>query len=478
MGFHYKNKKNTIYIFCALILLFACSRQSQSQYEIPSTTGDGWKTASLSDVYIDPLKINDLISAIRDKKFKHIHSVIIVKNGKLVLEEYFKGYNRDKLHPIQSDTKSVTSILIGIAIDHRIIPGLDKMIYDYFEYYAGTKWIDQQYQITLKHALTMTAGLDWDERTHPYGDARNENTAMNNSIDWIKYILNKNTAHTPGERFNYASGLSVLLGAIIKKAAGLSADGFAQKHLFKPLGITEYQWYQNWDHTIHTGGGLRLKPRDMAKIGHMMLNGGVWQGRQIVSPGWVRESTQAHVKTGGHDYGYQWWCGKSIHNNRIVDAFWAAGHGGQYIFVLPSLDLVVVFTAKHRKNPGSSGRAFTMLKNYIIPAVLPLLPSNNAIKLPEDDLEACVGTYCFSQEQEPIAVTIFRDGNKLYGRSQADAEIVALFPVTETQFYGTSQDISDFRITFVKSNNGEINHFKLQFARRFVLFNFPFERIQ
>ena len=120
------------------------------------------------------------------------------------------------MHPIQSDTKRVTSILIGIAIDHGIIPGLDRKVYDYFKNYTGTKWIEQKYEITIKHALTMTAGLDWDERSYKYGDSRNDNTAMNNSIDWIKYILNKNMAHTLGERFNYTSGLSVLLGATIK----------------------------------------------------------------------------------------------------------------------------------------------------------------------------------------------------------------------------------------------------------------------
>lgn len=215
----------------------------------------------------------------------------------------------------------------------------------------------------------------------------------------------------------------------------------------------------------------------MAKIGYMMLNGGVWQGKQIVSSDWVYESTQAHVKTGGHNYGYQWWCGKSFHNNRVIDAFWAAGHGGQFIFVLPSLDLVVVFTAKHRNNPGSSGRAFTMLKNYILPAVLPPMSHQNTIKVAAKDLNVYVGTYQFEQGNESVTISIFREGNTLYGRSQANEEKAELFPVTETQYFGTSQDIGDFRIDFIKSADGGMNDFNLQFARRFVLISLPFKKI-
>ncbi len=478
MRFFYSRKKSAINLLFIIFFFFSCSQQPQYKYEIPEKTDDGWKTTSLSDADVDLEKINGLILNILNKKFKNIHSVIIVKNGKLILEKYFNGYHMDKIHPIQSDTKSITSILIGIAADQKIIPDLDKKIYDFYQNYKNTKWVDQKYEITIKHALTMAAGLDWDERTYPHGDSRNNNTAMNNSIDWIKYILNKNMAQTPGERFNYTSGLSILLGGIIKNTSGLYADGFAAIYLFKPLGITDYEWYKNWDNTIHTGGGLKLKPRDMAKIGYLMLKGGTWQGKQIVSHNWVHESTQAHIKARGYDYGYQWWRGKTIKNNRIIEAFWAWGHGGQFIFVLPTLDLVVVFTAKHRKNPGSSVRAFNMLNNYIIPAVLPSWPSRKTIKVATQNLDACVGTYKFIQEKEPITVVIFREGDRLFGRSNEDEEKAELFPETENQFFGTSKDIGDFRINFVKDDNGEVNHFNLQFAREFVFLGIPFAKIK
>ena len=132
----------------------------------------------------------------------------------------------------------------------------------------------------------------------------------------------------------------------------------------------------------------------------MMLKGGKWRGKQIVSRSWVRESTQPHIKAGGYEYGYQWWRGKTIANNQIIDAFWAWGHGGQFIFVLPELDLVVVFTAKHRDNPGYSERAFNMLTNYIIPAVIPSGPPRNIVKVAPEVLETYVGTYSFKHDRE------------------------------------------------------------------------------
>jgi len=478
MGFFHNRNKSVINFLLIILFLFSCSHQSHSRYEVPEKTDDGWETVSLSEADVDPAKINDLMLNLLNEKYKNIHSVLLVKNGKLILEEYFHGYHRNKIHPIQSDTKSITSILIGIAIDQRIISNLDKKVYEFFPNYKGTKWVDQKYEINIKHALTMTAGLDWDERTYPHGDSRNNNTAMNNSIDWIAYIMSKEMAKTPGERFNYTSGLSILLGGIIKNASGLYADDFAEKYLFEPLGITDYKWYRNRDNTIHTGGGLQLKPRDMAKIGYMMLKGGIWQGKQIVSNNWVNESTQAHIEARGYEYGYQWWLGKTINNNRIIEAFWAWGAGGQFIFVLPSLDLVVVFTAKHRDNPGSSERAFNILSNYILPAVLPPWSPRETIKVDKKVIDMCVGIYKYIQKKETVTASIFREGDRLYGRRGYDEEKAQLFPETENQFFGTSKDIGDFRINFVMDDRGEVNQFILHFARQFVFLSLPFIKVK
>ena len=352
---------------------------------------------------------------------------------------------------------------------------MNKNVYEFFPEYRGTKWIDQKYEIKLRDVLTMTAGLNWDERTLPYTDPRNDTVAMNRSNDWIQYVLDKDITEQPGNRFNYNGGLSILLGCVIKSTSSLYADEFAEKYLFGPLSISEYSWYKHPDGTIHTGGGLYLRSRDMAKIGYLMLNDGVWQGKQVVSKEWVHESTKAQVSAGGYRYGYQWWRGKTIENNRVVDAFWAWGHGGQFIFVLPELDSVVVFTAKHWENPGYSERAFNMLNSYMIPAVMPPGLLREVAKVDVKVRETYVGTYKFQHNGEIETVNIFLKDNRLYGRGD-DADIVELYPETENQFFGTSKDIGDFKLQFVKNQNGEIANFLIHFAFQFALTSIPFDK--
>ncbi|MBC8179552.1 serine hydrolase [candidate division KSB1 bacterium] len=479
MEFFYRRKIPAINFLFIIVFLFSCSQQSQYKYKIPEKTDDGWETASLSEADVDPVKINTLMLDILNEKYKHIHSVLLIKNGKLILEEYFFGHNRSKIHSIQSCTKSITSILIGIAIDQKIISNLNAKIYELLPKYKGTQWIDQKYEITLKHALTMTAGLDWDERTYPYTDSRNNNKDMNQSTDWIEYFLNRKVIGIPGARFNYTSGLTILLGEIIRDASGQFADVFAEKYLFHPLGISDYKWYRNSVYgTIHTGGGLYLRSRDLAKIGYMMLKGGKWKGKQIVSRNWVNESTKEHIKAGWSNYGYQWWCGKTIKRYRILEAFWAAGKGGQYIFVLPEPDLVVVFTAKHKENPGASKRAFNMLTNYILPAVLAPLPRRKAIKVSHMILDTYPGIYKFKEKDKTITITIFREGDSLFARRDNEEEKVELFPETNTHFFGTSKDIGGFFIDFKKDDKGDISHFVLQFARQFNFVKVPFDKIK
>ncbi len=451
--------------------------ESEYRYQVPLETDDGWATSSLREESVDPHKISELMRNILNgnEEGKNVHSVLLVKNGKLVLDEYFYGNHRNGLHPIASDTKSVTSILVGIAVDRKLIHDLNQMLYEIFPEYTGTQWIDQKYRITLKHALTMTGGLDWDEWTHPYWDARNSSFKMERSDSWIEYILDRETKESPGKTFTYNSGLSILLGEIIRKSTGMYADKFAEKYLFGPLGISEYVWYRHADGTIQTGGGLLLKPRDMAKIGYMMLKNGNWEGKQIVSQKWAQESTKALVSANRYGYGYQWWRGKTIANNQIIDSYWAWGLGGQFIFVFPAMDLVVVFNGKVWKNPGNSKRAFNMLTQYIIPAVMPPGPPREIAKVDVKVLETYVGTYRFKHNGETETVNIFLKDNRLYGRGD-DEEIAELFPETENQFFGTSKDIGSFKLKFVKNQKEDIIQFILHFAPQFTLMSIPFDK--
>jgi CubicO group peptidase (beta-lactamase class C family) len=252
-----------------------------------------------------------------------------------------------------SATKSVTSILIGIAIDQGLIRGADEKLSTYFPEYADVFAADPaKAKLTLKDLFTMTAGLAWDEWTLPYTDPRNDHVAMVRSDDPIRYVLERPVVADPGDAFTYNSGLSIALGHILFKASGLRAHKFAERHLFEPLGITDFYWLKYPDEIVQTGGGLYLRPRDMAKLGQLFLDGGRWNGKQVVSEAWVKASTAAHVdaakinpaaEAGG--YGYQWWLGSLRAGDHDVPSYSARGRGGQFIVVLPDQQMVVVFTS-------------------------------------------------------------------------------------------------------------------------------------
>ena len=300
---------------------------------------------------------------------------------------------------------------------------------------------------------------------------------MRRSADWTQFMLDLPMAEAPGTRFEYCNGASFLLSAIIQKAAGMNALEFAKKHLFNHLGITDLRWPANPQGITIGWAELQLRPRDMAKIGQMMLKGGRWQGTQIISQNWVSQSTQAHIKAGGDDYGYRWWRGKTITNNQVIDVFWAWGHGGQFIIVLPELDSVIVLTAKHLDNPGYSKRAFGMLTQHNMPALIPHSQREKFAKLDRGVMDAYVGKYEFKSDREQIFVEVMRVGNKLFGKND-DEEKVELFPETESQFYGTSKEIGGFKLKFVKDQMGDINQFILHCAPRFAFMRIPFDKIK
>src|SRR3954470_8993030 len=344
----------------ALVLLSGCRAAKEYRYNIPETTSDGWATASLSSEGLAAERIQELFDRINDNTYKNIHAVLVVKNGKLVVEEYFPGhdsngkyraYQRDTLHETCSIMKSVNSILIGIAIDQQLIKGVDEKILTLLPAYSDVFADGKKDAISLKHLLTMTAGLSWDEWTYPYTDPRNDHVAMDNSKDPVRYILERPLVSKPGEKFSYSSGGSVALGKIVHQVSGLKADKFAERYLFGPLGISKFYWSNYPTGFVPTGGGLPLRPRDMAKIGYLYLNGGRWQGKQIVSEEWVKESIKIRVdakqfpdwhKDDG--YGYQWWIRSFKVGDRMIASYHAPGLGGQFIFVVPELEMVAVFT--------------------------------------------------------------------------------------------------------------------------------------
>lgn len=366
------------------------------QYTVPKATNDGWETAHVSSENIDADVLKDLFDRVLNDTYQNIHSVLLVKNGKLVVEEYFPGwikdgryrwhwrywryrvFKRDTLHCLYSVTKSVNAILIGIAIDQHLIRGVEEKISAFFPEYADIFADSEKDKIRLKHFLSMTA-LAWDEWTYPDTDVRNDHVSMNLSHDPVRYALERPVVGAPGTKFAYNSGHAITMGQIIYKVSGLRADKFAERYLFAPLGIKDYYWSKYSNGTVHTSGALFLRPRDMAKIGYLFLNGGRWQGKQIVSKEWVKESTKPRVSTGlshwglAPEYGYQWWLDSFRVRDRVIASYRAQGKGGQFIFVFPDLHMVAVFTGWNNNKLGIQPQLgiqpLDMLQQYILPAV-------------------------------------------------------------------------------------------------------------
>ena len=364
------------------------SRAVGYEYAIPETTKDGWETASLSDEKIEAGLIRDLFERIGDNTYRNISSVVIVKDGKLVIEEYFpredalgEGRNRalKRVSPQQlySATKSVTSILVGIAIQQGLIRGLDEKVSSFFPEYAELFADKQKAGIRLKDLLSMSAGMAWEEWTYPYADVRNDALKALLSPELIRNIFEHPMVARPGKQFAYNTGISIVLGEIIRKASGMPADKFAERYLFTPLGITDYYWAKLPGEMVETGGGLFLRPRDMAKVGYLFLNGGRWKATQIIGEEWVKESTRNQAGSmqlpawmqAADGYGYQWWLGSLKVSGAEVRFYGARGRAGQFILVFPGQHLVAVFTGLN--DNVLMNQPLDMLQRYILPATVP-----------------------------------------------------------------------------------------------------------
>ncbi len=349
-------------------------------YSVPQLRDDGWLTTDMADVGISPDKINSLIREIVQGRHGDIHSFLMVKDNLLVVEEYFGGKGskhgplitrlfRDRVHHLASTTKSVTSILVGIAVDKGFINSVDDPIYRYLPEYDSL-FTEQKKRIKISHMLTMTPGYQW--RQFYVSDDKNDGMAMWHTDDVIKFVLQKPLEAEPGEKFNYTNGVPTVTGEIIKNAAGMKVTDFAEKYLFHPLGIADYSWTNYPDGSLETDGGLALRPRDLAKIGQLFVNGGEWEGHQVVSEAWIRESTKERLKFGKSlrwGYGYHWTQAESYSGEHVVRSYFVPGDGSQILAVFPELRLVIVFTAgNYGVNPNPV--YYSLFEKYILPAVI------------------------------------------------------------------------------------------------------------
>ena len=265
--------------------------------------------------------------------------------------------------------KSVTALVLGMAIDHGWIKSVDTPVLSFFPEYADLRAPEKD-RITLRHLLTMSSGLDWHEFDVPYTDAANSEIRMDTAPDPYRFALEQPMVAPPGQIWNYNSGSTELLGAVLRKATGKPLDQLARTMLFGPLGITDVEWYRYAQDNPSAAAGLRLRPRDLAKIGQVVLQHGAWNGKRLVSASWVGASTTPQINGQGvFFYGYQFWLGRSLVDKHVVD--WAAawGLGGQRVFIVPDLDLVVVVTAGLYRSDMQAQVPLKILNQYVLNAV-------------------------------------------------------------------------------------------------------------
>ncbi|WP_394840848.1 beta-lactamase family protein [Pendulispora brunnea] len=320
-------------------------------------------------------------------EFPNIHSVLVLQHGQTLAEWYFTGNDEERgrplgtvkfdaatLHDVRSVTKSIVSLLFGIAVSEGAVKNLDAPVLEYFPEYADLH-TPERMKIRVRDVLSMTSGLAWDEDTLPYTDPRNSEIAMDLAPDGNRYVLEQAIVTPPGETFRYSGGDVAIAATILARATQTPVEIYAEQKIWKPLEITQHVWLKNDKGVPFAASGLRLTPRDMGKIGQMMLAHGQWNGHQVVPAAWVDEATASHAQVGtdpkcGTRYGYFWWLSPGCTVTPTTPWYWANGNGGQRIWIIPSRDLVVVMTAGNYNVPNHSASASALLS-----AVLAAVPA-------------------------------------------------------------------------------------------------------
>ena len=373
----------------------------------PTAHDDGWEVEAPHEAGLDTAILHAMAADLsRGTRYRNVHAVLIAKHERLVYEQYLSGEDRrwrngrietvsiafqpDTLHDSRSVGKSITSTLVGLALGSGAIPSLDTPVVDFFPEHASLVTPTKR-RITVRDALTMSAGLDWNEADLPYTDPLNDETRMNQQPDPIGFILARDVVSEPGSTWYYNGGLPVLLGVAVSRAVGMPLGEYARESLFRPLGITDVEWGwpsswtgvpelswnspRGWAEVVHPAGNVWLRPRDLAKFGYLFLSDGRWRGDQVLPPGWAGEATRRRLPAGlrvddrgEFGYGYFWWHDVYRTDAGDLEVHTAAGNGGQRVYAIPSLDLLVVVLAGAYNDPEAFWMPERLLLDYIVPA--------------------------------------------------------------------------------------------------------------
>lgn len=371
--------RSSIFLAALISLPFVGSLAQSSTPIAPDQKNDGWPTASLESSGITSKPLEDMERSVRAGDFKKIGSVLIAQHGKLVYEAYFDGAAGD-LRDTRSATKSITDILVGIAIGEKKLSGVDARVLQLLpEHTRKLQNPDpRKNKITVEDFLTMSSPLECDD----WNDfSRGNEERMYVVEDWAQFILDlpirgrmqvgeKIDPPPFGRYFSYCTGGVFTLSEVLQKATGARTDRYAQEKLFAPLGIGDAEWVYSPMNIPQTGGGLRLTSRDLLKIAQLYLDGGAWQGRRVVDENWVRVSTQPHAQIDDEtNYGYLWWLKSFKSGGKGYPAFFMSGNGGNKIAVFPALDMAVVITSTNYNTHGMHEQTEKLITDYILPAV-------------------------------------------------------------------------------------------------------------
>ncbi|NBD09462.1 MULTISPECIES: serine hydrolase [Corallococcus] len=347
-------------------------------YQKPVGEEDGWATASLADVGMQVEPIQQLVQRILDQEpgqepAPAIQGLLIARHGKLVVEEYFRGFDKERPHDLRSASKTYASLMIGIALDQGAPFTVDTPVVSLFPEYKGkiSNLDANKRKLTVAHLMTMSTGLACDDNDQ--ASPGNEDRIDDSVPDWYKYTLDLPMVRKPGEKAVYCSANINLLGGVLRNTTRTWIPEFFEKHVARPLQMRGYHVNLMPDTEQYLGGGISMRPRDALKLGQLYLGGGTWNGRRVVSQRWVERSTAQHATMEpGRTYGYAWWRHEFRVGDHVYSEYEAGGNGGQLVMVIPELDLVVMFTGGNYNN-SAVWRKFReeLLPQFIMSAVTP-----------------------------------------------------------------------------------------------------------
>jgi CubicO group peptidase (beta-lactamase class C family) len=348
---------------------------SDYRYVPPSLEDDGWAVGTLEEAGVSGEPIEKLIETVIYPPAKslhdpYIHGFLLARHGKLILEEYFHGFHREKPHDTRSASKSLTATLVGAAIQNGAPFDASSSVYEVI--YGNRLSADtdpRKREMTVEHLLTMSSGFDCDDRDPSSPGNEDVMQEQTQEPDWYRYTLSLSMVRSPGEKSVYCSINANLLGAVLSSATGKSLPELFVALIAEPLQIRRYHLLLTPTDDAYMGGGIYWLPRDFMKLGQVVLNGGTWNGRRIVSREWASRATAPLVDLRGRKYGYLWWTLEYPYKGRTIRAFFAGGNGGQIVMGIPELDLLVAFYAGNYSDPVLYKIQEEFVPQYILPAI-------------------------------------------------------------------------------------------------------------